>query len=209
MELTVSYNVGMKDDHSITKANFAREIGVSKARVSQLLKLGLPVQSDGRLDREQALDWYRANITPPMIKLGRQNPTLAQMEAADPAPPEEEARLITKAQFRECWGKAALEGAAWIANELRHPERVQVIAEMAARLGCSAAQAYGIADVYERLVTGWVFPLASEDEDEIVLYDREPDWAKVAELAGEPVDLQAWVRHTDETLGSPEPCASS
>ena len=199
----------MKDDHSITKANFAREIGVSKARVSQLLKLGLPVLANGRLDREQALDWYRANITPPMIKLGRQNPTLAQMQASDPAPTEEEARLITKAQFRECWREAGLEGAAWIANELRHPKRVQVIAEMAARLGCTAAQAYGIADIYERLVTGWVFPLASEDAEEIVLYDREPDWPKVAELAGEPVDVRAWARHMAETLGAREPSTSS
>lgn len=65
----------MNDDESITKANFAREIGVSKARVSQIVKGGLPVLSDGRLDRQDALDWYCANITPPMIKRGRQNPT--------------------------------------------------------------------------------------------------------------------------------------
>ncbi len=149
----------MKHDHSITKANFAREIGVSKARVSQLVKLGLPVLPNGRLQRREARDWYRANITPPMIKRGRQNPTLELVEASDPAPIEEEARLITKAQFRECWRKAGLEGAAWVANELRHPKRVQVIAEMAARLGCTAAQAYGVSQVYERLVTGWVFPL--------------------------------------------------
>ncbi len=114
------------------------------------------------------------------------------MEASDPAPTEVEARLITKAKFMECWRKAGLEGAAWIANELRHPKRVQVIAEMAARLGCKAAQAYGIADIYERLVTGWVFPLASEDAEEIVLYEEEPDWTSVAKLAGEPVNRQEW-----------------
>ncbi len=207
--MTVDYNGGMQDERSITKAAFSREIGVSKARVSQLVKLGLPVMPSGRLDRQDALDWYRANITPPMIKHGRQNPTLELMEASDPAPIEEEARLITKTQFMECWRKAALEGAAWVANELRHPKRVQVIAEMAARLGCTTAQAHGIADVYERLVTGWVFPLEGEDAEEIVLYEEEPDWASVAELTGEPVDFQAWVRRTDETLGSREPCASS
>ena len=199
----------MKGNHSITKAAFAREIGVSKARVSQLVKLGLPVLPSGRLHRREARDWYGANITPPIIKRRLQNPTLELMEASDPAPPEEEARLITKAQFRECWRQAGLEGAAWVANELRHPKRVQVIAEMAARLGCTAAQAYGIADVYEELVTGWVFPLAGDDAEEIVLYDGAPDWPKVAELAGDPVDLQAWARHMAETLGPAEPCASS
>ncbi len=199
----------MNDDESITKTAFSREIGVSKARVSQLVQLGLPVTPSGRLDRQDALQWYQANITPPMIKHGRQNPTLELVEASDPAPTEEEARLITKAQFRECWRKAGLEGAAWVANQLRLLKRVQVIAEMAARLGCTAAQAYGIADVYKRLVTGWVFPLAGDDAEEIVLYDREPDWAKVAELAGDPVDVPAWERHMAETLGPGEPCASS
>ena len=52
----------MNDDESITKANFAREIGVSKARVSQLVKLGPPVLSDGRLDCQEALTWYQSNI---------------------------------------------------------------------------------------------------------------------------------------------------
>ena len=122
------------------------------------------------------------------------------MEASDPAPTEEEARLITQARFRECWRKAALEGAAWVVNELRHPKRVQVIAEMAARLGCTTAQAYGIADVYERLVTGWVFPLASEDAEEIVLYEEEPDWASVAKLADEPVNRQEWARQVGSAL---------
>jgi len=48
----------------ITKAEFARELNISKGRVSQLLKLGLPVR-DGRIDRVEGGCWYRANIARP------------------------------------------------------------------------------------------------------------------------------------------------
>ncbi len=61
---------------SITKAAFARELEISKARVSQLLQMGLPVLPNGRLDRGAALQWYRDNIIPPMLKNGEPNPTL-------------------------------------------------------------------------------------------------------------------------------------
>ncbi|MCJ2011541.1 hypothetical protein [Methylobacterium sp. J-076] len=40
-----------------TKAALAAELKISKARVSQYVKAGLPVRSDGKLNREQALNW--------------------------------------------------------------------------------------------------------------------------------------------------------
>ncbi len=43
----------------ITKADLARELGVSKSRVSQYVKEGLPVRPDGKLDREAALTHLR------------------------------------------------------------------------------------------------------------------------------------------------------
>jgi hypothetical protein len=43
----------------IRKSELAAELGLSKARISQLVKIGLPVRSDGRLDRAQALAWLK------------------------------------------------------------------------------------------------------------------------------------------------------
>ncbi|WP_267424902.1 hypothetical protein [Methylobacterium sp. GC_Met_2] len=40
-----------------TKAALAAELRISKARVSQYVKAGLPVRSDGKLNREDALNW--------------------------------------------------------------------------------------------------------------------------------------------------------
>ena len=41
----------------ITKAELARRLGISKARISQLAKRGLPVRDDGKLDLTVALNW--------------------------------------------------------------------------------------------------------------------------------------------------------
>ena len=45
-----------------TKAGLAAELGISKARVSQYVQRGLPIRSDGKLDREQALYWIKSHI---------------------------------------------------------------------------------------------------------------------------------------------------
>ena len=45
----------------ITKSELATQLGVSRPRVSQLIQLGLPVRTDGRIDYEAALGWLQAN----------------------------------------------------------------------------------------------------------------------------------------------------
>lgn len=47
----------------ITKAALAAELGISKGRVSQYCAQGLPVRPDGKLNREDALDWVRNHIS--------------------------------------------------------------------------------------------------------------------------------------------------
>lgn len=44
-----------------TKAALAAELKISKARVSQYVKAGMPVRSDGKLNREEALRWVSTN----------------------------------------------------------------------------------------------------------------------------------------------------
>lgn len=46
----------------ITKAGLAAELGISKARVSQYCRAGLPVRPDGKLNREDALYWIRHQV---------------------------------------------------------------------------------------------------------------------------------------------------
>lgn len=52
----------------VSKSAFARAVGLSPGRVTQLVTQGLPTRKDGRIDLEAASAWYRANITRPAVK---------------------------------------------------------------------------------------------------------------------------------------------
>jgi phage terminase Nu1 subunit (DNA packaging protein) len=49
---------------TVTKAAFARTLGVTRSRVTALVKRGLPIRSDGRIDLPAALAWVRENVEP-------------------------------------------------------------------------------------------------------------------------------------------------
>jgi len=46
----------------VKKGELAQRLSVSAARVSQWVRAGLPVQPDGRVDLQQALDWITKNV---------------------------------------------------------------------------------------------------------------------------------------------------
>jgi len=49
----------------LTKAAFARDRSVSKSMVTKWIALGLPVRTDGRIDRTAAIAWLEAHTTRP------------------------------------------------------------------------------------------------------------------------------------------------
>lgn len=48
----------------VTKTEFAKTLGVSKARVSQYVKQGLPVDSSGLINLDAGLNWVARSIEP-------------------------------------------------------------------------------------------------------------------------------------------------
>ena len=46
---------------TLTKAELARRLGIGRSRVTALVKRGLPVRADGRIDLADALTWLKAN----------------------------------------------------------------------------------------------------------------------------------------------------
>ncbi len=47
-----------------TKAEFARRVGLTRGRISQLVAQGLPVLPDGRIEVEAGLRWMEENLDP-------------------------------------------------------------------------------------------------------------------------------------------------
>ncbi|WP_090069186.1 hypothetical protein [Cohaesibacter marisflavi] len=65
----------------MAKTKFAEFLGISKGRVSQLIKDGLPVEPNGMIDSEAGKTWYSAHCSPNRRKALTENiPTSARAE---------------------------------------------------------------------------------------------------------------------------------
>ena len=65
----------------VAKSKFAEILGISKGRVSQLIKDGLPVEGNGRIDVEAGKAWYDQNCSPSRRKaLTDSQPTSSKAE---------------------------------------------------------------------------------------------------------------------------------
>jgi hypothetical protein len=53
---------------TLSKKAFAAHLGVTQARVSQLIEAGLPVRPNGRIAVEDGVSWYTANVDPNRAK---------------------------------------------------------------------------------------------------------------------------------------------
>ena len=107
----------------ITKGEFARFVGLTPARISQMVRLGLPVTPTGRINAEAGRAWIAANIDPGRrnIMAGRGATALPDIGEAIPA-------------CSAAWAiAAAFQAAGWASREERLPEdQVERIAWRAA-----------------------------------------------------------------------------
>ena len=54
--------VTTKTPETLSKKAFAAHLGVTQARISQLIDAGLPVRPNGRIGVEEGVAWYNANV---------------------------------------------------------------------------------------------------------------------------------------------------
>lgn len=54
----------MSNSEILTKAELAEELTISRARVSQLVNLGMPVLPSGKVDLEECCRWIVDNLDP-------------------------------------------------------------------------------------------------------------------------------------------------
>lgn len=97
----------------VTKAAFADELGLSKARVTQLVAKGLPTTANGRIPRRAALAWYEQTITPHRRKALRETSTRGSARDELEHLKVERERLALARDRGEMVDRAAVERAAF------------------------------------------------------------------------------------------------
>lgn len=134
---------------SLSKAGFAREIGVSPSRVSQLIKEGLPLTPNGKIPRTAGLAWYQQNIDPNRRKAFNDHPTGSTKSQLEALKVERERLALSKDRGelidRETARRAIFERArgerdAWIAWSSR------MAATLAAELGVDPSALFSALD---------------------------------------------------------------
>ena len=111
----------------ITKGDFARLVGVTPSRVSQMVRLGLPVTPHGRINAEAGRAWIMANVDP-----GRR-PILPKPAPIPPLPSVSDAATPPPACSAAWAIMAAFQAAGWASREERLAEdQVERIAWRAA-----------------------------------------------------------------------------
>lgn len=187
---------------TITKAGLARELGVSKARVSQYVGRGLPVLPSGKIDREAAVKWIAANHldrglgdAPGVKRAGDLARAVKPKPAAKPKARAAEPGPFAHALMDACAEMVGHSGpvAAAVAIELGLPVRMAYALDRLAAIRMS--------EVAETYLSRRAIAPAEYGGDILEwmgLTVPEADWPALAAKAGEPVDQDAW----DEFLES-------
>lgn len=76
----------------LSKSGFAKKIGITPGRVSQLIKQGLPVDADGKIDVARGRIWVAENVNPVR--------SAAQKQDALPFTQESQQTSLTKERIR-------------------------------------------------------------------------------------------------------------
>ena len=195
----------------ITKAELARELDLSRARISQLCGMGLPVRPDGRVNRAEAVAWVKANVCSwrggwwgnLRQKAGRGR---APIPAADLAGGMDLGNLPELGELPDTPDLIAEIGEAAVIdfmNEVRRTENVKTSARLALRFGCTMQQAFAVARWFDLFMAFYFVPKEAE-RDYIRVHD-EPDWNRMAAEAGTTADPEAWQEWMNRLLEAEEP----
>lgn len=183
----------------ITKAELARELDLSRARISQLCGMGLPVRPDGKVNRAEAVAWVKANVCSwrggwwgnLRQKSGRRAPRPAAsmrdgMDLADLA----ELGKMPDLEIPDWEGELRESAVIDFMNDVRRTGNVESFARVALRFGCTMQQAYAMARWFDMFMAFYFVPKDPE-RDYIRVHD-EPEWNRMAAEAGTTANVEEW-----------------
>ena len=156
----------------ISKAALGRRLKVSRARITQLLRLGLPVLTNGKVDEEAAVNWYERHIVPsPKRMLGK----------ATPSPENQAVPVAVAAMLQEI---REIQGG---------------LANFAIEIGCTPRQAFMLARYIDLAAVTASSDMFSSIADAQIKVDVI-DWKKWGKTFGHKLDLPTWEREMKEIL---------
>lgn len=197
----------------ITKAELARELDLSRARISQLCGMGLPVRPDGKVNRAEAVAWVKANVCSwrggwwgnLRQKGGRRR---APMPAASMRGGLDLAELpelceLPNLEIPDWEGELREAAVIDFMNEVRRTGNIESFARVALRFGCTMQQAYAVARWFDMFMAFYFVPKDPE-RDYIRVHD-EPDWNQMAAEAGTTANVEEWRDWMNRLLEEEEP----
>ena len=189
-----------------TKAALAAELNISKARVSQYVKAGLPVRSDGKLNREDALNWINRTQLSQTYEDKGVGRARKLVDKPPTAPKPLRSSILSSRLFE---GEIGYDAHARMS--VQHMVRVHplIVAHAVLEAGGSLEVAYAAAYlahsptiqaanvVLHIMEHPWFEDLDAPGQLRTPL--REPDWKSLAETAGVPFDPAALKAYLDAT----------
>ena len=197
----------------ITKAELARELELSRARISQLCGMGLPVRPDGKLNRAEAVAWVKANVCSwrggwwgDLRQKTGQAGRRAPIPAAALAGGVDLGELPELGELPDTPDLIAEIGEAAVIDfmsEARRTGNVEAFARLALRFGCTMQQAFAVARWFELFMAFTFVP--KDPERDYIRVHAEPDWNRIAEEAGTRAEPEAWQEWMNRLLEEEEP----
>lgn len=144
---------------SISKSEFAKELGVTPGRISQLIAKGLPVLPSGRISPAAARDWYETNVDPSRRKPppGEEPARFGRQTLKDEIDTERLATARMKRQHLEQTlidrqtAEAAIFARARAERDAHLAWVVRMAPQLAAHVGCDPAAVFSFLDQEMRL----------------------------------------------------------
>jgi hypothetical protein len=211
-------------DAIITKAELARVLDLSRARISQLCKIGLPVRPDGKVNRVEAVAWVKANVCSwrggwwgnlrqkHTGRTGRQRvpaPAASMSDDMDFELPEIDLGTLpdlgelADIEIPDWEGELREAAVIGFINDVRQTGNIENFARTALRFGCTMQQAYAMARWFDMFMAYYFVPKDPE-RDYIRVHD-EPDWNRMAAEAGTTANVEEWRDWMNRLLEKGEP----
>jgi transcriptional regulator with XRE-family HTH domain len=198
----------------ITKSALAEKLGVSRGRISQYLRMGLPVNENGSVDEAAAKAWVEQHVLPPtggwgsgLRKCERKAPDAVDsrlhstVSAGGPmAPPRKPGDWRATRDHKEWFFRS---GAAALLNRLRCDSVRALAAELALEMGLTAAQAYGISEMWIFLLDEAGPSMISSDIETVTLEERienPASWARFISKSGVEPNFEMWQKSAFEAF---------